>query len=349
MTESAALDVDRLSAWLDACELPGGGAPIAVRRVSGGSQNEIFEVRRGDVRMALRKPPAGAVPGRDEGIRREWRIISGLAGTDVPHARGIALCDDASVLGRPFYLMDFIPGWSPAAGGLAEPFLSDLARRADLAVELVAGAARLGAVDYVKQGLADLGRPEGFHDRQVERWLRFYERADGRPGLAGMEVATDWLRAHRPIDFVPGIMHGDYQFANVMFADTVPGRLVAIIDWEMGTIGDPKLDLAWALRDWPATGTPTGGISSQVDCTGMPSRDVLLDHYARISGRQVDDFDYYLVLARWKLALILEQGYQNAGGDPLLESFGPIIDQLLRSAAELAETTNYRGPVVRGI
>jgi aminoglycoside phosphotransferase (APT) family kinase protein len=339
--EVPTIDVRRLTAWMDANDLPGAGAAAEVRYISGGSQNEIFEIRRGDARMALRKPPLQAVRARDDGIRREWRILSALSGTDVPHAQAIMLCDDADVLGRPFYVMSFVAGWSPMGqeDGLAEPFRSDVAARADLAYELVGGAARLARVDWQGAGLGDFGRPDGFHDRQADRWLSFWEKTGGRGDIEGMGVATAWLREHRPLDFVPGIMHGDYQFANVMFAQGTPGRLAAIVDWEMSTIGDPKLDLAWALRDWPPAGVPES--ADYISLVGMPERDRLVEHYAEISGRQVDDFDYYLVLARWKLAIVLEQGFRNAGDDPLLQSFGQTVRDLMRSAAELAESTDY--------
>ncbi len=136
-------------------------------------------------------------------------------------------------------------------------------------------------------------------------------------------------------------MHGDYQFANVMFRHGAPARLAAIVDWEMGTVGDPKLDLGWVMQSWPPdTSVSTDGY---VDLMGMPSGDELLAHYAAVSGRQVDDIDYYCVLARWKLAVVLEQGYQRAGDDIKLQSFGPIVLDLMKSAAELASSSGYRG------
>jgi aminoglycoside phosphotransferase (APT) family kinase protein len=151
------------------------------------------------------------------------------------------------------------------------------------------------------------------------------------------------LRAHRPLDFVPGLMHGDYQFANVMYRHGAPARLAAIVDWEMGTVGDPKLDLAWMMQSWPEdTSTPEAASASYVDMTGMPSRSALLAHYAEVSGRQVDDIDYYVVLARWKLGVVLEQGFQRAGDDEKLLAFGPVVLSLMQSAAELAETSGYR-------
>ena len=114
-------------------------------------------------------------------------------------------------------------------------------------------------------------------------------------------------------------MHGDYQFANVMYRHGAPARLAAIVDWEMGTVGDPKLDLGWMLQGWPDdTNAPDAARSSYIDLLGMPSRAELLEHYAKVSGRQVDDIDYYVILAKWKLAIVLEQGYQRAGDDEKL-------------------------------
>jgi aminoglycoside phosphotransferase (APT) family kinase protein len=138
-------------------------------------------------------------------------------------------------------------------------------------------------------------------------------------------------------------MHGDYQFANVMYEDGAPARLAAIVDWEMGTVGDPKLDLGWMIQGWPEdTSAPDAAESSYVDLTGMPSRSQVLAHYAEVSGRQVEDIDYYVVLAQWKLAIVLERGFQRADDDEKLQAYGPIIVDLMTSAAELAETTDYR-------
>jgi aminoglycoside phosphotransferase (APT) family kinase protein len=225
--------------------------------------------------------------------------------------------------------------------GWPAPFDTDLQARAGLAIQLAEGIALLSKVDWRAKGLHDLGRPEGFHERQVDRWTKFLERIQRRE-LEGLEVASRWLRAHRPIDYVPGLMHGDYQFANVMYQDGAPARLAAIVDWEMGTVGDPKLDLGWMIQSWPEdTNAPEASEASYVDLRGMPSRSQILAHYADVSGRQVDDIDYYVVLAKWKLAIVLEQGFQRAGDDEKLLAYGPIIVDLMKEAAELAETTDY--------
>ena len=156
-------------------------------------------------------------------------------------------------------------------------------------------------------------------------------------------MATEWLRTHRPLDFIPGLMHGDYQFANVMYRSGAPAKLAAIVDWEMGTVGDPKLDLGWMVQSWPEdTASADSAGSSYVDLRAMPSRAQLLARYAEVSGRQVDDIDYYVVLARWKLAVVLEQGYQRAGDDEKLLAFGPVVLKLFEDAAALAESTDYR-------
>ncbi|MQY27728.1 phosphotransferase family protein [Nocardia aurantia] len=339
------IDSAKLIAWMDEQGLPGKGEPAELSFLSGGTQNEIYLITRGEHRSVIRIPPAGAPAERDEGILREWRITAALDGTDVPHTPAIAVCTDNSVLGRTFYLMGHVDGWSPMSTRRKwpAPFDTDLELRAGLGYQLAEGIALLSKVDWQAQGLTGLGRPENFHERQVERWTTFFERIKGRE-LPGLDVAADWLRNHRPLDYIPGIMHGDYQFANVMFQHGAPARLAALVDWEMGTVGDPKLDLAWMVQGWPAdTASPEAATASYVDMQGMPSRDQVVAHYAEVSGRQVDDLDYYLVLAKWKLAIVLERGFQRAGDDPKLQSFGPVVADAAKAAADLAESSDYKG------
>ena len=338
------LDTARLADWMDDAGLAGKGEPLEARFLSGGTQNVIYQIRRGEHSCVLRMPPAGAPPDRDKGILREWRIIEALDGTDVPHTAAVGVCADPQVLGRPFYLMGFVDGWSPmdTHGRWPEPFNTDMSTRPGLSYQLAEGIALLSKVDWQDKGLGDLGRPDGFHERQVSRWIGFLERIRNRE-LPGLEVATDWLRAHKPLDFIPGLMHGDYQFANVMYQHGAPATMAAIVDWEMGTVGDPKLDLAWMVQSWPSDpDNPEPSEMGYVDMRGMPSRDDVVAHYAKVSGRQVDDLDYYLVLAKWKLAIVLEQGFQRAGDDEKLLAFGPVVTELMQSAADLAESTDYR-------
>ena len=337
--------VAALGSWLDRQCLPGSGSP-ELFPVGGGTQNDIYEVRRGDSFLAaLRIPPPTAPESRDEGILREWRIICALRDSEVPHSRAIAVCPQKAVLGRPFFLTGFVEGWSPmGVDHWPEPFYSDPSQRRGLAFELVNGIAELSNVDWQAAGLQDLGRPDSFHERQVDRWTSYLERIKGRE-LPGFSEGAAWLRARKPIDFIPGLMHGDYQFANVMYEHGAPARLLAIIDWEMGTVGDPKLDLGWVLQDWPTDAQLATGTAPvwYADRNGMPTRDELVEHYSMAAGRQVDDIDYYVVLARWKLGVVLEQGFQRAGDDPKLQALGDMVLDLFERAAELAENTDYRG------
>ena len=332
-----------LGAWMDAQGLPGQGEPVASRFISGGASNEIFEICRGEHRWALRRPPRKVPEGRNETMMREFRILRALADTDVPHARAAAGTDDASVIGAAFYLMDFVDGWSPISEpNWPEPFASDLGARPGLAYELIDAIARLSKVDWRANGLEGLGRPEGFHARQVDRWYAHLSRFKFRD-IPGLDDAGHWLRGRAPRSYAPGIMHGDYQFANVMFHHGAPARMAAIVDWEMGTVGDPLLDLAWVVMNWPEDEASRPSVD-YVDYEGLPFRDDLLERYATMSGRDVEEIDYYVILARFKLAIVLEGGYARfvAGGadNPRMEAFGRVVLDLARDAATLTQTTN---------
>ncbi|KRE98002.1 acyl-CoA dehydrogenase [Nocardioides sp. Soil777] len=339
------LDVTRLARWMDRQGLAGEGETPDITQLTGGSQNELFLVSRGGKCSALRMPPPSADAKRQDGLRRELTLLSALKGADVPHAELVAGCVEADVLGMPFYLMEVVDGWSPSgADGWPEPYATRLTERAPLAFGLVEGAAKLSRVDWKGRGLEGFGRPDNFHDRQVDRWLSFLSNYKFRD-LPGLDEASAWLRNNRPRHWEPGIMHGDYQFANVMFSNRVPTDLAAVIDWEMTTIGDPLLDLAWALLAWGPEGDDMT-FARYLDLDEMPSLDDLLEHYETISGRSTEDFNYYLVLARWKLGIVLEMSYarfaSGAAANPSTESFGNLVLELIRKAAELSRALTTR-------
>jgi aminoglycoside phosphotransferase (APT) family kinase protein len=337
------IDPEKLARWMDAQQLPGSGSPIEARFVTGGASNELFEIRRGDARMALRRPPRKVPKGRNETMMREYRVLAALRDTDVPHSRVLGACDDADVIGASFYVMEFVDGWSPMStpGQWPAPFYTDIGARRGLAFELVDGIAKLARVDWRAHGLEGFGKPEGFHDRQVDRWLAHLAACKIRE-LPGLDDAAAWLRTHKPTTWRPGIIHGDYQFANVMFRHGAPARLAAIVDWEMATIGDPLLDLAWVVMGWPNPDEERTG-AGYVDYVGMPSREELLERYARLSGLPVDEMDYYVILGRFKLAIVLEAGYaryvQGGADNPKMALFGDVVLDLARKAGELARTT----------
>ena len=338
------LDPGVLGRWLDANDAPGGGEEPVLEQLKGGSQNTLFLIRRGGQTMVLRMPGARADAARIDGLLREIRLVRALSGTDVPHAAMIAADDTGTVLGVPFYVMRAIDGWSPMDGGWAAPFDTDLDARRGLAFELVEGAAKLGRVDWRAQGLEGFGRPDGFHERQVDRWLAFLGAYKVRE-LPGLHEAADWLRRNGPASYRQGIMHGDYQFANVIFAHGRPARLAAIVDWEMTTVGDPLLDLAWSLLGYDGENPSDDGF--YLDMKGMPARSELLEHYETISGLSTENIDYYLVLANWKLGIVLEKTY--AAGvrtgkvdTKIKDAFETMNPRLIATAAQLARALPAR-------
>ena len=331
----------RLGAWMDSQDLPAKGEPVASTFISGGASNEIFEIRRGDFRAVLRRPPRVVPKGRNETMMREYRVLHALNGTDVPHPEAYAACSDDEVMGSSFYLMSLVDGWSPMnMDGWPEPFGTDLDARYGLAIQLVDGIARLARVDWKARELEGFGKPDGFHDRQVDRWMAHLNAVKFRD-IPGLEVAAEWLSNHKPSHWEPGIIHGDYQFANVMFHHGAPARLAAMVDWEMSTVGDPLLDLGWVMNGWTDPGEDR--TKGYVDSTGMPGRAEMLDHYAMVSGRSVDEIDYYVILARFKLAIVLEAGYARVvsgeADNPTMAAFGDVVLDSMAAAAELASTT----------
>ncbi len=336
----AGIDADRLGQWLDRHDAPGHGEQPELKQLTGGSQNTLCLVTRGYTRMVLRMPGARADEKRLNELLREIRLVRALKGTDVPHAELIAADESGELLGKPFYVMAEIDGWSPMDGGWQPPFDTDLEARRGLAFQLIEGAAKLGRVDWRAQGLEGFGHPEGFHERQVDRWLSFLKGFQVRE-LPGLDEAAAWLRANRPDHFTPGIMHGDYQFANVMYAHGAPARLAALVDWEMTTVGDPLLDVAWALLGYDGEEPRTDDF--YLDLTGMPRRSQLLAHYEAVSGLSTENIDYYLVLANFKIGIVLEKTYAagvRAGNtdSEIVAAFGPMILQSIATAAELARS-----------
>ncbi len=336
------VDPDALARWMDERDLPGKGEPVETTFISGGSSNEIFEIKRGDAVMALRRPPRKVPEGRNKTMMREFRVLEALNGTDVPHPEAIAGCDNPSVIGASFYLMGHIDGWSPMGMGdmWPAPFDEDLDARKGLGLQLVDGIARLSRVDWRAKGLEGFGKPDGFLERQADRWESHYEKMKVRD-LDGVDVVAQWLRDNKPSRYEPGIIHGDYQFANVMFAHGAPAKLAAIVDWEMTTIGDPLLDLGWVIQGWPTEGEDPSS-AGYVPMEGMPTRTELLEHYTDVSGRPTDEIVYYEILAGFKLAIVLEGQYSRLKhgqlDNPKIEAFGAIVPGLLSKAAELAKT-----------
>ena len=293
--------------------------PIAdVRPLSGGTQNIIVRFRRGGSEFVLRRPSRRPRPNAGQTMMREAQVLSALAGSDVPHPRLIAACADPSVLGAAFYLMEPVSGFL-ATAGLPPLHLGSSALRREMGLALVEGAVALGRVDYRKVGLEGFGRPEGFLERQTARWrgqLESYAEHEGWPGPAdirGVDEVQRWLEANLPATgFRPGVSHGDYHIANVLFRYDSP-RLAAIVDWELATIGDPLLDLGWIVATWPdEEGRMPAAELAVEPRDGLPSASEMIAHYGRCSDRDISAAAWYVVLACYKLGIVLEGTHARA-------------------------------------
>jgi len=296
--------LESLSNWLDGHV---GGAPtlVAVEPISGGASNQTYRVRRGDASFALRHPSTFRNDTTADTLRREARLLEALANSAIPHARLVGQDVEGQALGMPFILTEWIDGFSPKAPLPAGFTITDSA--AELAWGLADALATIGNEDYEALGLAGFGKPEGFLERQVSRWLSQLERARTRD-LEGIDELCDALRTSPPQTQRTTLIHGDYQFINVMFAPAPPPRLAAVIDWETATIGDPLLDLGWMLAGWQEPGeAPTH--ASYMDWTGIPSRADVARRYASATGLDVSDINFYIALALFKLTAIMEGWY----------------------------------------
>lgn len=305
------IDLDRLARWMDDRGL-GEGPFETVETLTGGTQNILLRLQRSGRSYIFRHPPPHKRSNSDETMRREARVLASLAGTDVPHPALIAAEGDVAVLGAAFYLMEPVEGFNPSEG-LPEPHASDPAMRHAMGMSMADGAAALASVDHVAVGLGDFGKPDGWLERQVPRWrsqLESYSEMDGYPGpdIPGVEEVAQWLEAHRPDTWTPGIIHGDLHFANVMVRPD-RGDLAAIVDWELCTIGDPLLDLGHMLATWPGDDS-FGGVGGDID--GLPGPDELVDRYADRCDRGVDDIAWFHVLAAYRLGIILEGTHARA-------------------------------------
>jgi aminoglycoside phosphotransferase (APT) family kinase protein len=307
-----------------------GDGPIdTISAITGGTQNIMLRFTRSGCEYVLRRGPLHLRPVSNSVILRETRVLRALADTDVPHAALIAVCEDTSVLGDAvFYLMEPVDGFN-AGAGLPAPHATNSDIRHAMGLSMAGAAARLGAVDHVAVGLADFGKPDGFLERQVPRWfseLESYSKFDNYPGpdIGDVDAVATWLREHQPSTFTPGIMHGDYHAANVMFSRSGP-ELVAIVDWEMCTIGDPLLDLGWMLATWYRPGDEPVLPNEFMVSGGLATPDELVQRYAQNTTRDLSDIDWYTVLSCFKLGIILEGTHARAAAGLAPKEIGDVL------------------------
>lgn len=302
------LDRAALAHWMERQGLGRGTIEDAVP-LAGGTQNIVLRFCYGDRVMVLRRPSLHPRPDANGTMQREARMLAALSGSTVPHPRLILACDNPAVLGVSFYLMEAVDGFN-AAQGLPETHRDPAVQHA-MGLALIDPIVALGKIDWRAAGLADFGKPDDFLARQVARWqkqLAGYARFpdwEGPSGLPHVERIGAWLEAHRPDRFEPGILHGDYHMANILYRHDSP-RIAAVIDWELTTVGDPLLDLGWLLATWPGPDMPPAPSLDVQPWIGFPQASELVERYRARSGRDLSAIDWYTVLACYKLAIILE-------------------------------------------
>ncbi|MGH9049917.1 MAG: phosphotransferase family protein [Acidimicrobiia bacterium] len=343
------VDLDRLRAFF-AEHVPGASADrkLTAELIAGGRSNLTYGITDGEHRWVLRRPPLGHVLPTAHDMGREYRVLTGLADTDVPVPRTFAFCDDESVNDAPFYVMERVDGKILRAADDITGLRAEQA--AACSRELIDVLARIHAVDYEAVGLGDFGHPEGYLERQVRRWGEQWERSKAAE-LPAIDELARRLRAALPESGPPTIVHGDYRLDNTMLASDDPTRIVAVLDWEMATLGDPLADvglflLYWAQNDAQVIATGEG-ISTDA---GFLSHDEVVALYAERSGRRVDELDWYVVFAGYKLAIIVEGiAARYRMGKTLGEGFeamGEMVARLVDGALEQASRSSI--PALRG-
>ena len=309
-TAPRVLDTGRLSDWLQG-RLPGLRGPLVALRFKGGQSNPTYLLTdAAGARYVLRKQPDGALLPSAHAVDREYRVLHALGGTDVPVARVHCFCDDPQVVGTPFYVMDFVDGrvlWDPALPGL------QVAQRTAVYDEMNRVVAALHGVDCRAVGLADYGRPGAFFERQIARWTRQYQATVEGPGgveaIPAMERLIEWLPANVPAGDESCLFHGDLRIDNMIFHPSEP-RVLALLDWELSTLGHPLADFAYHALPWRLGAQQFRGMAgADFAALGIPGERAYLDAYCRRVGRAPVDpshWEFYLAYAMFRLAAILQ-------------------------------------------
>lgn len=331
------LVLEPLEEFLDAAGL--GAGPVEAEPIGEGHSNVTFLLRRGSDKLVLRRPPRGPLPPSAHDVLREARLLRALDALGPPVPEVLASCEDAGVIGAPFYVMPFVEGHVLAAS--LPPELGDGGAPARIAEQLVDGLVALHAVDFEAVGLEGFGRPDGYLERQIKRFGGLLENNATRP-LPELERVGEWLAANVPASPAAAIVHGDYRLGNVMFAPREP-RLVAVLDWEMATIGDPLADVGYMTAMWAQEGDPVNPVAELSRVTrlpGFPGRDALAERYVEATGHSIEAMPWYQTLALWKAAIFLEGSFKRyqAGTtvDAYFGSLGEGVPVLGRLACERA-------------
>ncbi|HEY3917669.1 MAG TPA: phosphotransferase [Stellaceae bacterium] len=300
--EQHSFDVARLEAWMRD-HVAGFRGPIAVEQFKGGQSNPTYRLAAGGARYVLRRKPPGKLLPSAHAVDREFRIMAALAVSDVPVPRMHALCVDDAVIGTAFYVMDYVEGrvfWEPTLPAL------DRDQRRGIFEAMNDTIARLHKVDYAAIGLADYGRPGSYVLRQIDRWTKQY-RASATETIAAMDRLIDWLPRHAPANEETTLIHGDFRIDNMIFHPREP-RVVAVLDWELSTLGNPLSDFAYHMMPWRlGADTYRGLFGCDLASLGIPSEAEGRALYCRRTGRNaLPDWDFYIAFNMFRLAAILQ-------------------------------------------
>lgn len=310
---------------------------LTLRQFPGGYSNLTYLIRCGDRELVLRRPPFGSKVKSAHDMGREFRILSALSPVYPRAPKPLVFCDDESVLGAKFYVMERIKGLIlrrvlPPGLDLHE------ARMRALCDGFLDTLAELHAIDYEAAGLGELGRPEGYVERQVTGWAKRYRDAQ-TDDVPAIERVTAWLAAHTPPSPPPTLLHNDYKFDNLVLDPDEPTRIIGILDWEMATIGDPLMDLGTSLSYWVEAGDPVEFHSAAFGPTtrpGCPTRRELAEMYAARTGRDVSRILFYYCFGLWKNAVVVQQIYyrfkQGLTKDPRFAMLGAMANMLSEHA-----------------
>jgi aminoglycoside phosphotransferase (APT) family kinase protein len=335
-------DVPRFRNWLS--EVTGEPAEVSVSSIRGGGSCEMFRIDRLAQSWVVRRAPLAAVSNTAHQVIREARIMQSLEGTGVPVPTILAIGEDPRILGAPFFVMNYVDGDVVRRVGLPEYLAAQPESHHGIGEGLIDTLVALHAVDWRSTVLAQLSHPDGFLPRQVDRWMAQLATYRSRE-LDGVDEVATWLAAHQPSDGELTVMHGDYKLDNLIWSPEPPPRVAAVVDFEMTTVGDPLIDLAWALIFWPEEGNMIAlaapGSPNGIDANQCQSPADLVERYAAATGRDLSGFEWYQAFSAWKLAIVLEASYTNyrrgESRNSHHEAFGFVVDQLLSRARQFAQ------------
>ncbi len=313
-------------------------ADLSAEHVGEGHSNVTFRLSTG---VIVRRPPRGPLPPTAHNVIREARLLAALAPTAVRAPKVLAACPDPEVIGAPFYVMECVEGVAitdalPAALDTPE-------QRNAVADELIDALVELHAVDWEAAGLSDFGKPSGYLERQIRRFLGLWEHNRTRE-LPIVEEVGKWLATNLPQSGPATIVHGDYRLGNTLYDETAPASLTAILDWEMATLGDPLADVGYTLMFWVQAGDDLGPLALQPITAqpGFPTRAEVIERYENRSGRSMQALDWYVTMAMWKSVVFMEGNYKRAAAgatdDPYLKTFGDSVVALAERALDVSRT-----------